>query len=88
MFLSTIILLDFYHSTDFLLFYYKKDLGVLRVLSCDASTPRRSAMLQEMHFRNISQRANLRKRTEEAARYLEATRYYKENILLFKYEIP
>ena len=31
-------------------------------------------MLQEMHFRNISQRANLRKRTEEAARYLEATR--------------
>ena len=32
-------------------------------------------MLQEMHFRNIAQRATLRKRTEEAARYLEATRY-------------
>merc|ERR1719204_861900 len=31
-------------------------------------------MLQEMHFRNIAQRSNLRKRTEEAARYLEATR--------------
>ena len=51
-----------------------QELGVLRVLSCDPSTPRRAAMLQEMHFRNISQRANLRKRTEEAARYLEATR--------------
>ena len=56
------------------IFSASKDLGVLRVLSCDPSTPRRAAMLQEMHFRNISQRANLRKRTEEAARYLEATR--------------
>ena len=61
-------------------FYHLKDLGVLRVLSCDASTPRRSSMLQEMHFRNISQRANLRKRTEEAARYLEATRYYQKTL--------
>jgi len=53
---------------------FEKELGILRVLSCEPSTPRKAAMLQEMHFRNISQRANLRKRTEEAARYLEATR--------------
>ena len=45
------------------------------MLSRDPSTPRRAQMLQEMHFRNIAQRATLRKRTEEAARYLEATRY-------------
>ena len=53
---------------------FLKEHGVLRVLSRDASTVRRAEMLKEMHFRNISQRANLRKRTEEAARYLEATR--------------
>jgi len=53
---------------------FVKDPGVLRVISRDASSQRRSAMLQEMHFRNIAQRGNLRKRTEEAARYLEATR--------------
>ena len=56
-------------SVDFV-----KDPGVLRVVSKDASCQRRSTMLQEMHFRNIAQRSNLRKRTEEAARYLEATR--------------
>ena len=53
---------------------FLQDSGVLRVLSRDPSTPRRAQMLQEMHFRNIAQRATLRKRTEEAARYLEATR--------------
>jgi len=65
---------DFKNAINAAKIHFEKDLGVLRVLSCDPSTPRRSAMLQEMHFRNISQRANLRKRTEEAARYLEATR--------------
>ena len=53
---------------------FVKEPGVLRVISRDPSSQRRSAMLQEMHFRNIAQRSNLRKRTEEAARHLEATR--------------
>jgi len=65
---------DFKNAINAAKINFEKESGVLRVLSCDPSTPRRAAMLQEMHFRNISQRANLRKRTEEAARYLEATR--------------
>ena len=37
-------------------------------------------MLQEMHFRNISQRAILQRRTEEAAKYLEQTRLQSSHV--------
>lgn len=53
---------------------YLKELGELRILSRDDSTPRRVVMLQDMHFRNVSQRAILHRRTEEIARHLEATK--------------
>lgn len=45
-----------------------KDRGVLRVIYKDPGTKRKVTMLQDMHFRNISLRASLRKKTEEAAR--------------------
>ena len=36
-------------------------------------------MLQDMHYRNISQRLVLLRRTEEAAKYLEATKLQTSN---------
>merc|ERR550539_1335738 len=44
-------------------------------------------MLQEMHFRNISQRAMLQKRTEEAARHLENTRLQSTHIFVEEFSV-
>ena len=49
---------------------YVKESGDLRILSRDESTPRRVSVLQDMHFRNVLQRAILHRRTEEIARHL------------------
>nr|CAD7425963.1 unnamed protein product [Timema monikensis] len=48
--------------------------GVLNVISRSEHSKKRSSMLQEMHFRNLSQKVLLLKRTEEAARQLESTK--------------
>ncbi|XP_063243780.1 fragile X messenger ribonucleoprotein 1 homolog isoform X9 [Bacillus rossius redtenbacheri] len=48
--------------------------GVLSVISRSDQSKKRSSMLQEMHFRNLSQKVLLLKRTEEAARQLESTK--------------
>lgn len=48
--------------------------GNLVVLSRTEASHKRSTLLQEMHFRNLSQKALLLKRTEEAARQLESTK--------------
>lgn len=48
--------------------------GVLVVISRFESCRRRASMLQDMHFRNLSQKVLLLKRTEEAARQLESTK--------------
>ncbi len=48
--------------------------SVLRVISRDPSSEKRASLLQEMHFRNVSQRTILQKRTEEALEALEASK--------------
>ncbi|PNF27513.1 Synaptic functional regulator FMR1 [Cryptotermes secundus] len=53
---------------------YVPDRGVLNVISRSEHSKKRSTMLQEMHFRNLSQKVLLLKRTEEAARQLESTK--------------
>ncbi|XP_066993074.1 fragile X messenger ribonucleoprotein 1 homolog isoform X1 [Anabrus simplex] len=53
---------------------YVPERGVLSVISRSETSKKRSAMLQEMHFRNLSQKVLLLKRTEEAARQLESTK--------------
>ncbi|XP_014602999.1 PREDICTED: fragile X mental retardation syndrome-related protein 1 isoform X3 [Polistes canadensis] len=53
---------------------YVPDRGVLLAISRHENIHRHSTMLQEMHFRNLSQKVLLLKRTEEAARQLESTK--------------
>ncbi|XP_015180950.1 PREDICTED: fragile X mental retardation syndrome-related protein 1 isoform X2 [Polistes dominula] len=53
---------------------YVPDRGVLLAISRNENIHRHSTMLQEMHFRNLSQKVLLLKRTEEAARQLESTK--------------
>ncbi|KAJ1529300.1 hypothetical protein ONE63_006096 [Megalurothrips usitatus] len=50
------------------------DTGNLVVISRTESSQKRSTLLQEMHFRNLSQKVLLLKRTEEAVRQLESTK--------------
>ncbi len=64
-----------------------KDDGCLKVLSRDESSQRRAGMLQEMHFRNISQRAILKRRTEEAAKYLEQTRLHSSHVFTEEFSV-
>ncbi|XP_012526939.1 synaptic functional regulator FMR1 isoform X3 [Monomorium pharaonis] len=53
---------------------YVPERGVLLAISRHENIHRHSSMLQEMHFRNLSQKVLLLKRTEEAARQLESTK--------------
>lgn len=53
---------------------YSPDLNALVVISKWDMTHKRASMLKDMHFRNLSQKVMLLKRTEEAARQLESTK--------------
>ncbi|XP_066581204.1 fragile X messenger ribonucleoprotein 1 homolog isoform X2 [Prorops nasuta] len=53
---------------------YLPERGVLLAISRSEMIHRHSSMLREMHFRNLSQKVLLLKRTEEAARQLETTK--------------
>ncbi|XP_063979340.1 fragile X messenger ribonucleoprotein 1 homolog isoform X2 [Diachasmimorpha longicaudata] len=53
---------------------YIPDRGILLAISRNENLRRNSSMIQEMHFRNLSQKVLLLKRTEEAARQLESTK--------------
>ncbi|XP_039439079.1 fragile X messenger ribonucleoprotein 1 homolog isoform X1 [Culex pipiens pallens] len=55
---------------------YVPERGTLLVISRSESTQRRANMIQEMCFRNLSQKVMLLKRTEEAARQLESTKLH------------
>jgi hypothetical protein len=68
--LNLLFLQDFKEAVNACSVEYLKGEGALRIISRDESTPRRVSMLQEMHFRNVSQRSILYKRTEEVARNL------------------
>ncbi|XP_076164901.1 synaptic functional regulator FMR1 isoform X2 [Ptiloglossa arizonensis] len=53
---------------------YVPERGVLLAISRHENLHRNINMIQEMHFRNLSQKVLLLKRTEEAARQLESTK--------------
>ncbi|KAM7363433.1 synaptic functional regulator FMR1 isoform 2-T2 [Cochliomyia hominivorax] len=53
---------------------YSPELNALVVISKWEVTHKRASMLKDMHFRNLSQKVMLLKRTEEAARQLETTK--------------
>ncbi|XP_058791231.1 fragile X messenger ribonucleoprotein 1 homolog isoform X2 [Phymastichus coffea] len=53
---------------------YVPERGVLLAISRQENLHRHCSMLQDMHFRNLSQKVLLLKRTEEAARQLESTK--------------
>ncbi|XP_032307191.1 synaptic functional regulator FMR1 isoform X1 [Drosophila ananassae] len=53
---------------------YSRELDALIVISKWEHTQKRASMLKDMHFRNLSQKVMLLKRTEEAARQLETTK--------------
>ncbi|XP_071450904.1 RNA-binding protein FXR1 isoform X3 [Hetaerina americana] len=65
---------DFQRSIGAASCRYVPERGVLLAISRSELCRKRSAMLQEMHFRNMTQKALLLKRTEEAARQLECTK--------------
>merc|ERR1719500_2636110 len=53
--------------------------GCLTIVSQADHSEKKASLLQDMHYRNISQRLVLLRRTEEAAKYLEATKLQTSN---------
>ncbi|XP_066252286.1 RNA-binding protein FXR1 isoform X1 [Euwallacea similis] len=54
--------------------FYNPEKAVLVVISSCETSQKRAGLLQDMHFRSLSQKVLLLKRTEEAARQLESTK--------------
>jgi fragile X mental retardation protein len=50
--------------------------SVLVIVSRQESTQKRALMMHDMHFRNLTQKVFLLKKTEEAARQLESTKLH------------
>ncbi|XP_016960655.1 fragile X messenger ribonucleoprotein 1 homolog isoform X1 [Drosophila biarmipes] len=65
---------EFQRTIDAGVCNYNRDLDALIVISKWEHTQKRASMLKDMHFRNLSQKVMLLKRTEEAARQLETTK--------------
>ncbi|XP_017849096.1 synaptic functional regulator FMR1 isoform X2 [Drosophila busckii] len=65
---------DFQRTIDAGICNYNRDIDALIVISKWEHTQKRASMLKDMHFRNLSQKVMLLKRTEEAARQLETTK--------------
>lgn len=59
--------------------WYVPERGVLGVLSRSESAAKRAVLLQEMHFRNLTQKLYLLKKTEEAAKQLESTKIHSQS---------
>lgn len=55
---------------------YIPEKNALSLISRTDATQKRASMIQNMHFRNISQKAMLLKRTEEAVKQLESTKLH------------
>ncbi|XP_048477615.1 synaptic functional regulator FMR1 isoform X2 [Plutella xylostella] len=58
--------------------WYVPERCVLCVLARSEAAQRRATMLQDMHYRNLSQKLLLLKKTEEAARQLESTKIHSQ----------
>ncbi|XP_047517747.1 fragile X mental retardation syndrome-related protein 1 isoform X1 [Pieris napi] len=69
---------EFQKAIGAALVWYVPERAVLAVISrCDTSQ-KRAQMLHEMHFRNLTQKLLLLKKTEEAARQLESTKIHNQ----------
>lgn len=55
---------------------YDANKAVLVIVSRQESTQKRALMMHDMHFRNLTQKVFLLKKTEEAARQLESTKLH------------
>ena len=62
---------DFMKAVDAVLVNYNEEKGELTVIARSINSQLRAKLLQEMHFRNLSQKFVLRKQTKEAAEILE-----------------
>ncbi|GBP52620.1 Fragile X mental retardation syndrome-related protein 1 homolog A [Eumeta japonica] len=69
---------EFQKAIGAALVWYVPERGVLAVISRCETSQKRAQMLQEMHFRNLTQKLLLMKRTEEAARQLESTKIHNQ----------
>ncbi|KAI8420622.1 hypothetical protein MSG28_007866, partial [Choristoneura fumiferana] len=69
---------EFQKAIGAALVWYVPERGALAVLARGDGSQRRAAMLQEMHFRNLTQKLLLLKKTEEAARQLESTKIHNQ----------
>lgn len=65
---------EFQNAIGASLIRYVPERGMLLVLSRSETSHKKACLLQDMHFRNLSQKVLLLKRTEEAARQLESTK--------------
>jgi len=70
---------EFRKAIDACLVKYIPDKGVLSVISRNEGSQKKARILQDMHSRNISQRLVLLRKTEEAAKCLEATKLQSSN---------
>lgn len=69
---------EFQKSISAGFFRFIPERGVINVISKHEFTQKRANMLQDMHFRNLTQKVILLKRTEEAARQLESTKLHNQ----------
>ncbi|XP_044761792.1 fragile X mental retardation syndrome-related protein 1 isoform X4 [Coccinella septempunctata] len=65
---------EFQKAIGAALIRYVPEKGVLLVISRSEASARTASLLQDMHFRSLSQKVFLLKRTEEAVRQLESTK--------------
>ncbi|XP_026731848.1 fragile X mental retardation syndrome-related protein 1 [Trichoplusia ni] len=69
---------EFQKAIGAALVWYVPERGVLAVVSRCETSQKRAQMLQDMHFRNLTQKLLLMKKTEEAARQLESTKIHNQ----------
>lgn len=70
---------EFKKAIDACIVDYIPEKGVLSVITKKEETEKKARILQDMHYRNISQRLVLLRKTEEAAKHLEATKLQSSN---------
>ncbi|CAK1541234.1 unnamed protein product [Leptosia nina] len=69
---------EFQKAIGAALVWYVPESAVLAVISRCETSQKRAQMLHEMHFRNLTQKLLLLKKTEEAARQLESTKIHNQ----------
>ncbi|XP_059620830.1 fragile X messenger ribonucleoprotein 1 homolog isoform X2 [Phlebotomus argentipes] len=67
---------EFQKAVRALVCRYVPERGIYKFISKNEMSQKRALMMQDMHFRNLSQKVTLLKRTEEAARQLESTKLH------------